>query len=797
METKEEVQGGLDWDKIFKDNSSLFDDVTLLETNSISIVAALHLLYVSLQKQDKSSEFQKLSEALIDFRLDTLFPGRKIEFGIVRFSEKIIISFDFIQEVKRILPKLSEEGRKQLFQYYFNEQTPENNSNEMEKVILLLQEFKITIYYLPFKFFHAIYLDDSQSDRLMQYKNLMSKIWNHVENFNGLYPTDAIKEYNSENKEGISTRYDIFGKFANDFDAKFLFEYGKPSNIMRIKDKTIFQNKNFFNQKGLSFHHQSYPTGEFNVNVTFAIRHRWINPFELLDYFKNESMNFKLKFEFILNFLPVQKDNNEILDFLNSQNIELSPLLTLQYNSSLVKRKMERLNQEKDDTVVFHLQNRIRTRIENDFKKFEQGEPLTLLSKTEIECLFYIEDIYLSTPLENRICNEETLLKFFLKRTLINKSTEQTISTLITVQHISSLGKEFLLLLLMNVNIRTTFFHSNDQYNLYYIYLDCGGSVKDLMKRPYMLTDVSDPYLDVLYVVMNSLDWKKKVSETQKQNFLLFMNYQLEMFKTQNILVEQLGYDLPLIIQMYLNTQDQKQNPKAKELFRDVILYFDEKQSIKLFKKFQFMDEDQSLPQHQHASLCTYASSKFSKEKTNLNYPRRESVVSLKNLEKSFELYCYSDPTYIPSRSQIFLFRYLENWYKSNKNRKEEKEKEEEKEEESLHILTFVQKNKISSLTEIIGDWIANPKKHTQILNEWQQMMKSISDPKDSLIYECIAFVEFIFQELLKEKRNEDNKETSINQKRTRSEELDQKESSFKKAKISTNLTSSSMTDID
>jgi hypothetical protein len=787
METKKEVQGGLDWDKIFKDNSSLFDDVTLLKTNSISIVAALHLLFVSLQKQNKSSEFKKLSEALIAFRSDTLLPGRKVEFNVVRFSEKIIIPFDFIQEVKRILPKLSVEGIRQLFGYYFVEQIIIINLNEMEQVLLLLKELKITVNSFPFKFFHAIYLDDSQSNRLMQYKDAMSELWNHDENFYRTVTIDVQKEYEREGREGNSTRYDILGKFANDFDAKFLFDYGKPSNIMRIKDKTILQNKNFFNQKERLFHHEYLLTFNFAVNINFAIRHRWIDPLQLLDYFKDDILFFISKFAYIFMFLPVQRDNNEILDFLNGHDFKLSPLLFLQYDSVLKKRWQERLKQEKDDTVIFYFQNRIKTKIEEDFKKYEQGESLTL-SKTEIECLFYIEDIYLSTPLENRICNEETLLKFFLKKTLINHSTAKTISELQTVQHISALGKKFLLLLLMNVNIRTTFFHPNDQYNLYYIFLDCGGSVKELMSRfvdPNVLSNVSDPYLDVLYVVMNSLDWKKKVSETQKQNFLLFMDYQLEMFKTQNILVEQLGYDLPLIIQMYLNTQDQKQNPKAKELFRDLILYFDEKQSINLFKEFQLMEENKSLPpQHQHASLCTYASSKFSAENTNL-----------KNLEKSFELYCYLDSTYIPSRSQIFLFRYLENWYKSNKNRKEEKKEEEE--EESLHILTFIQKTKISSLTEIIGDWIANPKKHTQILNEWQQMMKSISDPKDSLIYECIAFVEFIFQELLKTKKDDNKKETSINQKRTKSEELDQKESTFKKAKISTNLTSSSMTDID
>jgi hypothetical protein len=728
----------LDWKKVIQRAN---DD------NSISTIVLLNSML-----PDKN--FEKQAELLLEKRLNEAdkYVWRNWMTNLVSWN--LEETFDFLKEFKKIVYALSQRGRKLLFMQYFMHKIFlegddfEKSSNEklieISQIVKWMKAFNDRIHTVSSRLFDMIY----RSKDPLKFKETMSQLRTVVNAFPKMFESSYFitKEFERENHFGQGYRYELLGPdWSREFEENFLFDYGFPSNLMRIADKSVFQQKKYIVHDRILLDSPIVYKGQFYVNLAFSFRNKWLDPNETLTYFEPyetlNNINYQDERLCILTFLPVQKNNNELLDALeqeySSTKLEFSFIL-LQYNSHLQKRKLEKEGKTVTNDLILKYHNFVKTRIETDFAKNqsnnhifdEEQDPFTIS-----QMLYYIENIYNVATSEKKISDEETLIKFAYSRLSLQPTYEVApqISSLITSENLSQLSKKLILQLLNHSN-HFLFVGGVENWNLNYIYLDCGGSI---LTKHDNVSLYNDPFLSVLHILAHNFNWKD-LTPIQKHNFLLYMDYQLDQFKFQTILVEQLGYDIPQVIQMYLFAQSQS-SQNSKELYKSMIFYFD---NDKEHDKISSLTKGEV--KHQQASTCLYQNYKYSPEKLNLP-----------ELRKSHELYCHTDPTFIPSRSQVFLTGYLKDWIKEKEIKEEKKEKEEN------HILTFIQKEKVFKLYDIIKDWNNNPNNRSQILKEWQEMMKLIQKPKSRIEYlllDAIAFVEFIFMSLLEKKQNNDEK---------------------------------------
>jgi hypothetical protein len=568
-----------------------------------------------------------------------------------------------------------------------------------------------------------------------------------------------LLHYMRENETGIFER----NHWNEKDEEKYLFAYGNPSNIMRVPDKTVLQRQEYFTTP--FFRHP------FNTNLDFAIRNKWINPEQVLKFFS--PYEHRDVYFLVLSWLTVQKDNKDILDYIlkykSKNNLLFESILDYQYHPFVQKRKLEIEGKQVEDEIIYDEHNRIKKEFENDFNNKKESKTIKVF-----EVLYYIENIYfLISEEKERICSEYELSEF-LKDKYKSYNDYYTISKLRNVAQLSSLSKKFLLGLL-----ELPLWHvSADPLHLqafFYNYLDCGGNFVRLFKahEHFLPYGISNPFLNVLLVVVNAPNWEKLRPEI-KQDILLFINYHSEELKSQDFILEHLNSDLLKTVQFYLFSQSNYQNPSAKELYKSMIDYFLENESnvkslSSFFDVFQF--KHMFYPSYQQASVCSFANHQYSPEK-----------YDLPNTRNVFNLYCHAFPSYVPSQKQQFLASYLELWT--------QKDRIETQERKAPHILTFIQQNKISSLSEIIEAWVKHPIKHEKILKEWQEMMKGMKTPEtetEYLVHDCLSFVEFIFISLLKNKSKIES-----TKKRDREEEKKEENTIISKRHKSSSFSSSS-----
>jgi hypothetical protein len=811
-DNKEEKKGDKEkkqkrrWEKLYKKEKSTLESIFNLNSNNseeilnfsknFSTLGLLHLLYIHTTETNHFHvTFRQISELFTKTRLRHI-NIRRHEWWMI--SHKVHtahkLKFDFIDELEFILPKLSKLARQCLIESYFKSKNPDfGYLTEMKQVVQLMDKYDINISQLPSHFFETIYTSfDRQEKIISTYQELMTPLCNHVWNKPIIFKDIILKEFDSEKKQGISTRIAIFGKWAEKIEEEYLFHLGYPSTLMRIPNKAAFQKKEYFK-------YAAADNDRFMINMAFAFRNKWLDPKETLTYFspeeeeeeekgvKRATQNDATIYTFILHFLPtVEKNDEKILDTLIQYQKQFiwnqNSLVYMQYIPHVKRRMLKLNNEEMNENYIFEKHNEIKRKIEIVFKERFINDEFVLLGDdirmNIVDVVYYIEQIYNPSEEKDRLCNETTLLKF-LKHTL---HMNPLVTQLIFVQYLSLLTRRFLLSVM---HLPFTYAQFRDHWTLSYIYLDCGGSFLTMFSSyaNNILFDFDDPYLIILQIITKSINWNK-LQDEQKQNFLLYMNYHLEFIQSKSLLVDQMGYDVVQWIQLYLKDQS-RDNPTEKELYREFINYFQftyndigSKSLTLLFDRFQLY-ATQDLPAHQNNALCLFSQNQYSPQKHDLP-----------NVKNSFELYCHTNPSYLPSRKQIYLESYLTHWLQLITKDKNE-----------IHILTFIQQQKLSSLSEIINDWITRPLKRAQILKDWKEMMKNMKIPvteNDLLLFNCMEFVEFIFETLMEEKSTISFEEaTRKRQREEKKDENDQKDSKKQKSSFSSSSSSTSMVDID